>query len=278
MNLLSPLANLRAILAVFSLIYKQRELTLEMTKREFSERYAGQVLGILWSFVHPIAVVLVYVFIFSFVFQARDDAAAQEATTTYAIYMLAGLVPWMAMAETLTKGTQVITSNSNLVKQVIFPLEILPTKTVLATFINQIILLVGVLVYAGVQFRGPVWSFCLVPILLILQFIQMLGISMILSTIGAYMRDLKDLIQVFCLINIYLMPVIYMPGWLPSSVRWLMYLNPCTYQSLCFQDAIYYGTITRYWTWSVYCILSVLTLGLGYRLFAKLRTMIGNVL
>jgi lipopolysaccharide transport system permease protein len=278
MNMLSPVLNLRAILTFFSILYKQRELTLEMTKREFSERYAGQVLGVLWGFAHPVVIILVYIFIFSFVFQSRVDPGDTSSTANYAIYMLAGLIPWMALAETLNKGTQVITSNSNLVKQVIFPLEILPAKTVIASFINQIILLIGVLLFAGIQMGGPTWSLCLLPFLLALQFIQMLGVSMILSTLGAYIRDLKDLIQVFCLINIYLMPVIYMPSWLPSSVRWLIYLNPFSYQTLCFQDAIYHGSITHWWTWLIYCLLSFLMLGIGYRLFLKLRISIGNVL
>ena len=278
MNVLSPLLNLQAIVAFFAILLKQRELTLEMTRREFSERYAGQMLGVLWGFVHPIAVIAVYVFIFSFVFQARVDPAEGGASVNYAIYLLAGLVPWMALAETLNKGTQVITTNANLVKQVIFPLEILPAKTVIATFINELLLLVGVLLYAALQQQAVPWTFALLPLLLILQFIQMLGISMMLSTIGVYVRDLKDVMQVFCLINVYLMPVIYLADWLPASVRWLIYVNPFSYQTLCFQDAIYHGTITHPWAWGVYGLLSALALGMGYRLFTKLRTSIGNVL
>ncbi len=278
MNVLSPVLNWRAIVAFFSILYKQRELTVEMTKREFSERYAGQMLGVLWGFVHPVAIIGVYVFIFSFVFQARVDSTAAGSASNYAVYLLAGLVPWMAMAETLNKGTQVVTSNANLVKQVIFPLEILPTKTVVATFINEILLLAGVLLYAVLQMQAIPWTYCLLPILLALQVLQMLGFSMMLSTIGAYVRDLKDVIQMFCLVNVYLMPVIFMADWLPASVRWLIYLNPFSYQTLCFQDAIYNGAMTHPWAWGVYLLLSLASLGMGYRLFAKLRTFIGNVL
>src|SRR5262249_17761274 len=106
----------------------------------------------------------------------------------------------------------------------------------------------------------------------------MLGMSMVLSTLGVYIRDLKDIIQVFCLVNIYLMPVLYTPGWLPAQARWLMYLNPFTYQTLCYQDAICHGTITDCWVWCVYIVMCLLSLGMGYRMFTKLRTTIGNVL
>lgn len=272
-----PLLNLQAIVAFFTTLYGKRELTVEMTRREFTERFAGQMLGVLWGFAHPIAIIGVYIVIFSFVIPVRVEGA-DGGVGHFAIYMLAGLIPWLAMAETLNKGTQVITSNANLVKQVIFPLEILPAKTVIATFVNQLILIVIMLVYAVLQTQSLPWTFALLPLLLMLQFMQMLGLSMILSTIGVYVRDLKDVMQVFCLLNVYLMPVIYTPENLPAQVRWLIYLNPFTYQSLCFQDAIHHGTISNFWVWGVYAILSALALGMGYRLFTKLRTSIGNVL
>jgi lipopolysaccharide transport system permease protein len=278
MNAFSPTLNLRAIGTFLLLIYRQRELTLEMTKREFSERYAGQMLGVLWGIAHPVVVILVYIFVFTYVFQSRVANDGNNSSSAYAIYLLAGLVPWMAMAETLAKGTQVLTSNSNLVKQVVFPLEVLPTKTVMASFFNQVILLVGVLLYAAFQAHEPCWSFFLVPILLTCQLMQMLGLAMILSTLGVYIRDLKDMVQVFCLVNVYLMPVIYMANWLPASFGWLIYVNPFSYQTLCFQDAIYRGGVANYWVWIIYVLVSLMTLGIGYRLFSRLRISIGNTL
>jgi len=278
MNLINPMVNWRAIMALMSLLYRQRELTVEMTRREFSERYAGQVLGVVWGFAHPVVVILVYLFIFSYVFQSRTDAIEGANQPNYAIYLLAGLVPWMGMAEALGKSTQVITSNSNLVKQVIFPLEILPIKVVVATFVNELILLLGVIIYAITLYGTVPPSFALLPVLLLFQFMQMLGLSMLLSTMGAYLRDLKDMIQVFCLINIYLMPVLYMPDWLPGPLRWLMYLNPFTYQTLCFQDVFYHRGIVHYEAWLIFLVMSFLILGVGSRLFARLRTYIGNFL
>ena len=278
MNLINPIANWRSIAALFSLLYTQRELTLEMTKREFSERYAGQVLGVVWGVAHPIILIGIYLFIFSYVFTTRSDAVGAGDSVNYAVYLLAGLVPWIGMVEALNKSTQVISSNANLVKQVIFPLEILPAKMVIATFATEIILVLCVMAYSAWQVQAIPWTYALVPLLLLLQFMQMLGIAMILSAAGAYMRDLKDLVQVFCLVNIYLMPVLYMTDSLPGVARWLIYLNPFTYQSLCFQDAIYHGAVTHYGAWGVFAVLSFSVLGMGCRLFAWLRVYFGNYL
>lgn len=277
MGTLNPIINLRAIFTLFAVLCKQRELTFEMTKREFSERYAGQIFGMAWGVAHPVVVILVYIFVFSFVFQSRVEVV-DDAASDYTIYLLAGLVPWMALAEVMGKGTLVIKSNANLVKQVIFPLEVLPTKTVIATFVNELILLVGVMVYHVARHWSFSWTFGLLPLLLVIQFMQMLGLAMILATVGAYLRDLKDMVQVFCLVNVYLTPVLFLPGWLPGRVQWLLYLNPFTYQALCFQDVFYYGRIAHPWAWLLYIVLSFLAIGIGYRFFSKLRIYFGNVL
>src|SRR5215471_7765303 len=108
MNVLSPmvswrllvfffrqqLLSLRAIGSFFSVLFKQQELTLEMTKREFTERYAGQVMGVLWGVAHPVVVIAIYIFVFTVVFPMRMDQGV--GAPNHALYLLAGLVPWMA--------------------------------------------------------------------------------------------------------------------------------------------------------------------------------------
>lgn len=276
LTLLNPIANLRAIAALFGVLFKQRELAIEMTRREFSERYAGQMLGVVWGFAHPLIMIGVYLFVFTYVFRPQVDPSAER--TTFAVYLLAGLVPWMGLAEALNKGTQAITGNANLVKQVIFPLEVLPTKSVIATFVNQLILLACVMVYAAIEAGGVPWTFALAPALFGLQLMQMLGLAMILASLGAFSRDLKDVVQVFCLVNIYLIPVLYFPDWLPGAASWLLYLNPFTYQTLCYQDALYHGHVAHPWAWAAFALMSVGLLGVGYRVFSKLRHYFGNVL
>lgn len=277
MNLFNPIANFRAIASLFGLLFKQRELTIEMTRREFSERYAGQMLGAIWGFAHPLIFIGIYLFIFSVVFRPQIDPASAQVSN-FSVYLLAGLVPWMGLAESLNKGTQAITGNANLVKQVIFPLEVLPVKSVVATFVTQFILISCVMIYAAVQAGGPPWTFALVPVLFALQLLQTLGLAMIVSSLGAFSRDLKDVVQVFCLVNIYLIPVLYMPSALPRFAAWMIYLNPFTYQTICYQDAIYHGEIAHPWSWIGFAALSVFSLGIGYRTFVKLRTLFGNVL
>jgi lipopolysaccharide transport system permease protein len=278
MSLLNPVAGSRAIWNITSILYRYRELTWEMTKREFSERYAGQALGVIWGIAHPLIIVLVYVFVFVFVFGNGTRRADIEFSSDFVVYILAGLMPWMAFQEVLAKGTQAIVGNSNLVKQVIFPVEVLPAKGVLSSLLTELVLLTGLMGYMLLRFHTLPWTVLLLPVLIFFQAVAMLGAALFLSALGAYFRDLKDVVQVFSLINVYLMPVVYLPAWVPEPVRPMIGLNPFSYMTWCFQDVFYNGHVAHPSAWFIFPVLSLVSLAMGYLVFNKLKPYLGNVL
>lgn len=278
LSLLNPFISWSAIREMTRILYRQRELTWEMAKREFVDRYAGQILGFFWGIAHPLIVALVYVFIFGVVFKVASVRSNNDLAGDYIVYLLAGLVPWLAFQEVLNKGTLAIVGNSNLVKQVIFPVEVLPAKGVISAILTELIFLGALMAYILVRQQTLPWTIVLLPLLLAIQAAGMLGFSLLLSALGAYFRDLKEVIQVFCLLNVYLMPVVYLPGWVPAPVRPFIALNPFSYMTWCFQDVFFNGAITNPWVWLVYAVTNVMALVLGYRVFRKLKNYFGNVL
>src|SRR6516162_1050589 len=116
MAILSLRRNWTAGLDLFRIIRRHRELTWEMTRRELTDRYAGQALGALWTFVHPAILMGVYIFIFVFVFAVKIGGT-YEMPRDYTTYLLAGLIPWLTCSEAMSKGSAVLVGNSNLVKQ-----------------------------------------------------------------------------------------------------------------------------------------------------------------
>ena len=270
-------SHVQALRELLLLLSRQRHLTVEMAKREIVDRYLGQVFGILWALGHPMLLMGVYVFIFAHVFKMRIGGT-RELPLDYTTYLLAGLIPWSSFQESMTKNCTVIVNNANLVKQVIFPLEVLPVKGVLASLINQCIFLALLLIYVLVTQQVLFWTYGLLPILIMLQTLAMIGVSYILAAVGVYFRDIKDVVQVFSVIGLYLLPILYVPEFVPRSFKLLFYVNPLSHLIWCYQDVLYFGRFEHWWAWLVVIPCSVGICIVGYRFFRKLKVMFGNVL
>lgn len=128
---LNPLTHVRYAGALAGTLTRHRDLVLEMARRELSDTYAGQALGTAWALLHPILRLAIFLFLFGVVF--RVDASTQPgAPPDHTVFLLSGLIPWLAFSEVLSKASSLVHANANLVKQVVFPLEVLPVKSVLA--------------------------------------------------------------------------------------------------------------------------------------------------
>lgn len=277
LSVFHPRDNLRAFVELTQLLTRHRQLTFELARREISERYAGQWFGMFWAIGHPLALILVYIFVFGFVFRARIGGTV-DMPLDYTAYMLSGLIPWLSFQESMSKASTVITSNSNLVKQVIFPIEVLPIKGVVATLVTQCIFLALLAVYTLATAHTLLWTYLLLPVVFVLQALMMIGVSYWLAAVGAYFRDIKDFVQVFCSVAFFLLPILYLPTSVPRAVRGILYANPFSYLVWCYQDVLYFGRIEHPWAWAVFLPTSLITFILGYRVFRKLKLMFGNVL
>ncbi len=277
MPILSARRHLHAFQELLALLTRHRQLTWAMTRREIADRYAGQMLGTFWAVGHPLALMAIYVFIFGYVF-CMKIGGTQQLPLDYTTYLLAGLIPWMAFQESMAKGATVIVNNANLVKQVVFPIEVLPVKGVIASFSTQLVATALLAVYVLLTHGRMPWTYALLPALFFFQALAMIGAAYILAAVGAYFRDLKDFVQVFCIAGMYLMPVVYLPQMVPPAFRPLLHFNPFSYMAWCYQDACYFGRFEHPWAWPVFLGGSLGLFYLGYRVFRKLKVCFGSVL
>lgn len=249
-----------------------RILIQEMTVRDIRDRYVGQVLGLLWFLVHSIFTILIYIFLFSFVYKSSGNH-----TPDFSLYLIAGLVPWMFLTECMVRGVMVIRSNSSLVKQVVFPVEVLPIKIVLSTMISLGLNLL--IIFSLVLFKtGFSLIMLTLPLLVFSLLVLSLGLVFILSAVGAYLKDLKDLVQMFTSLGVYLLPIVYFEAWVPNIVRPLIQLNPLTYVIYCFHDVFYYQYFKHPEAWFIFPIFSFVICFMGFKLFTKFKLSFGNFL
>lgn len=266
-----------AFFELIKLLTAHRELMFELARRDISDRYVGQALGMFWALLHPLFLMGLYVFVFAFVFKVKMGDSL-DMPLDYTAYILSGLIPWMAFQESMSKSCSAISSNASLVKQVVFPIEVLPAKGVLASFLPQLISTAVLILYVLTTTHHLPATYFLIPILLVMQFMAMMGVSYLLSAIGVYFKDVKDFVQLFGAVGMYAMPIFYLPGWVPAIFKPILYINPFSYLVWTYQDALYFGEFRHPEAWVINFSLSFIAFTVGYRLFRKVKPSFGGAL
>lgn len=268
-------AGWRALASLPALLHTHRHLLWEITKRDLADRYRGHALGLLWSVGHPLFLIGMYLFVFAVVFKAAMGGTL-DYPRDYPTYLLAGLIPWMGFLESMAAGCVAITSNRNLVKQVIFPIEILPIKAALTSLANQLIMTAVLLLYVFIRYRQLWPTAALVPFLLVVQCVAMIGVNYFLASVTVFLKDVTELVRVFNMAGLYLVPVVYLPQWVPDLVRPILYVNPFSHLIWCYQDLLYFGRLEHGWSWLVVSVLALVTLATGFWFFQRCKGMFAN--
>lgn len=264
-------------------VIRYRRLLVEMTWRELADPFAGSMLGVTWSVLHPLLMMAVYATVFSIIFRGAPEPTASGFDFT--VQMISAYLPWMAMTNCVLSGCSAIRNKGNLVKQVVFPLEVLPLKTVLASLVPQIIGTAFLVCYSLIRFGTLPWTWVLWPVLFAFEVMLLSGLVMMVSAVGVYLRDLRDVLQVLFMVLFYATPILYTEKTLhpenPTVVRvidFMLTFNPTSMVVRPFRDVCFFGEIRYTWTWVLYPIVSVLMLTAGYRVFRKLKPYFGNAL
>lgn len=256
-------------------MWQYRELILAMARRETTDRYVGQMLGPLWTIGHPLLLITIYIIFFAFALNSRAGVGGRG---DYLLYMLCGLIPWMAIQDAMMRGTAAVVSHANLVKQVAFPLEVLPVKTILAALLNQLISTVLFLVYVLWSQGSASAMWLLFPPLFCIQFVGLLGLGYFFASVGVFFRDLKDVLTVFCTGAIYCLPIFYQLDNVPRPIRIVVQCNPFTHLLFCYQDIFLYKSFEHPWSWIGVSAASIVLFYVGHRAFQRLRPIFGNQL
>ena len=274
---LSPSRNIAAVREVIATLSQRRELLVELARRDTNAAHVGHSLGAKWIYIHPVLIALVFFTIFGFVLGSRINLP-KDFPGDYSAYILIGLLPWLMVQAGLSRSTGALSGNSNLVKQVVFPIEVLPPATVLASAIPYVPALLLVVGYSFIAQGGVPWTVVMLPLVLLLHATLSVGVGYLLASLTCFVRDLREFVAVFCLIAMYITPAVYVEDWVPGAFKPLLYLNPFSYLIWVYQDTLFYGEFRHPWAWVVLALLSILSLVGGYRFFRRLKPFYGNVL
>src|ERR1700712_5344533 len=190
-------------------VWASRELLVNLTQREIKGKYKRTVFGQLWSLVNPLALMLIYTLVFSFILKVKPDPGSPSGLNVFALWLLCGLLPWTFMSVVINTGLTSLVTNSNLIQKVYFSRIVLPLSNVGASIYNWLfemaVLVVALSIVGG--FVLPWIPLVLVAMLLIAMFAA--GIALMLSVLNVYFRDTQYFITLLLQIWMYLSPIIY---------------------------------------------------------------------
>jgi len=261
---------------LISSLIKNRKLILQMVYREIIGRYKGSLLGLAWSFLNPIFMLVVYSFVFSVVFKSRWGGSDDKLL--FALVLFVGLIVLNLFSEVLNRAPGLILTNVNYVKKVVFPLEILPVVSILSacfhSLVSFIVLLVAILVFKGFLH----WTLIFTPIIFLPLILITLGFTWFLAATGVYLRDVSQTISIVTTILMFLSPVFYPISAVPEQFRAVILANPLTFIIEQAREVIIWGNLPSFIGLSIYMFISIFVFWVGFAIFQKTRKGFADVL
>ena len=268
-----------SLLAMCKSLWRNRQLILQMTKREVAGRYKGSAMGLTWSFFNPVLMLFVYTFVFSEIFKSKwGGVGGDDSKTQFALLLFVGMIVLNLFNEVINRAPVIIFSNANYVKKVVFPLEILPIIALGAALFHGMISLC-VLLTAFALFNGYLhWTAVFVPFVMLPLVIVIMGLSWILAAIGVFLRDVGQTVGILTTILMFLSPVFYPVTAIPERFRPFMMANPLTFIIEQSREVLFWGHMPDWQGLGIYSLGAIFIAWTGFALFQKTRKGFADVL
>ena len=214
-------------------LYVYRGFIAGTVKREFQLRYHGALLGVLWTILQPLTMILVYTVIFSQLMRARLPGI--DSTYAYGIFVCAGVLTWNLFTDIVIRSTNLFIDNANLIKKSNFPKSCLPAISLCSALLNFLIILALFFGFLLITHNFPgIVVLGMIP-LLILEITFAVSLGLFLGTLNVFFRDAGQFNSVLLQLWLWATPVIYPLSVIPAKVQTIILLNPLTAIALGFQ-------------------------------------------
>lgn len=259
----------------FRNILRHRAMIRALAMRDLQSRYAGTLGGALWAFAHPLAIVIVFYFVFAIGFKAQGPS-----NTPFILWFVCGLVPWFFFNDSLLAITDSITRNAHLVKKTVFPTEVLPLVHLISGLFPHAIfmlILVGMLAF----FKVPLLADRLLVVYFLLCTCALLiGLGWMLSALQVFYRDISHALTMILNLWFWATPIVWSPDLVPAEYRSFMFYNPMYYiiegyrGLLIFNTAVWPSGLETAWFWTI----TTLVFFAGTYVFRRLKPEFADVI
>ena len=272
-------------------IWRSRELLQNLTNREVRGKYRRTALGQLWSLANPIAAILIYTFIFSFIFRLPAQIGDPSGLNNYALWLVCGLLPWLFFNRVLTLGTDSLVANAGLIQKVYFPRIVLPLSLANATFFTWMLEMAVLVVALSLLGAFVLPWLPLVAVFMVIFGLFSVGLAMVFSIFNVYFRDLSYLLTVVLQFWFYLTPILYpvelvetqsdklggLAG-APITLLDIYSLNPVEGFIEIFRNLLYDNRAPELYTVLISLVWTLVAFGAGAWIYARKEKMLAELL
>jgi lipopolysaccharide transport system permease protein len=275
-RLSAPAPQAAQTVPAISSLFSHFSIIKMMVVRDFQGRYRGSLLGALWPLIHPVGHLLLYTFVFCVVLKVRFGTDA--STGNFSLYLMSGLLAWGAISESLSRSTTCILEVPNLVKRVVFPVEVIPIVVALSSVATQIGGLIILFACAAI-YQGSVHASTLyLPLVMLPQILFTVGFSWILASLGVYIRDIRHVMSLALSVWMYMTPIVYPASALPENLKFVLWINPVAGMVGDYRRILLEGKAPEPASYAIYAAVSLVLFVAGYYFFMNTKRSFADVM
>lgn len=240
---------------------RYRDMIFQFVRRDIVARYKRSILGVFWTMLQPLGMMVVMTIVFSQLFQRVEG---------YAAYLLSGLISWTFFSQTTIASLKEVVSGGSLARKIYIPHTAFAISSMLTGMINLAISIIPLLLITILVGKPLTWAVLFTPFSILILSAFALGVGLLLSTFAVHFPDVKEMYDIALRAWLYLTPIIYPETILPDAYRfWILHLNPMYYMVKLFRDPVYNGKFPSADILIISTIIAVFTLTAGWVYFSK---------
>lgn len=257
-------------------LIERRNLLFQLVRRDFEQRFVGSAVGWLWGIIHPLVMLLSWIFVFQICLRFRLPEG--EVTHNYAIFLFCGMLPWLLFQDTVQRSASSLLDHANLITKTVFPSEIVPVSIFLSSLINHLIALAIALAIVGIYLKHFSFWMLSLPLYMVLIAFLAIGVGWIVASLHVYLRDTAQVLMVVMTFWFWVTPIFIDEKQFPEQFRWVLRANPLAFLVRAYRDRLLSSSRPSLRDFAIIAAYSVAAFVLGGLFFRHLKRGFADVL
>jgi homopolymeric O-antigen transport system permease protein len=257
-------------------LVERRTLVYQLARRDFQQRYVGSAAGWLWGIIHPLVLLVSWVFVFQICM--KIELPRGEVTQNYVMFLLCGFLPWLLFQETVQRASGALIDHANLIKRTVFPAEIVPITVYLSVLVSHLLALVLVVVAVAVVLKHFSLAVLFLPIYLFFLGLIAVGLGWIVASLNVYLRDTAQVTTVILTLWFWLTPIFIPEKSYPEPAQFLLAWNPLRYVVRAYRERLLTSSLPNLEEIAVLAAWGIASFVIGGLFFRYLKRGFADVL